>query len=185
MSKWTKHQKIWGECTACDLCQQRRNVCLYRGSIPCEVLFLGEAPGRAEDTIGKPFSGPAGKLLDHIIQQSMPEATIGITNLVGCIPKDDTGSKVAEPPKDSIIICSDRVLEIYEMAKPKLTVLVGKLAQKHFPTYVYNYTDIETETIGITHPASILRADETVKQMNIDKCVCQLREAYNDVVAPF
>ena len=40
-----------------------------RGSIPFNVLFVGEAPGESEDVLGFPFVGPAGKLLDHIIKE--------------------------------------------------------------------------------------------------------------------
>lgn len=42
-------------------------VCLARGELPCHVLFVGEAPGEAEDLLGRPFVGPAGKLLDFIL----------------------------------------------------------------------------------------------------------------------
>lgn len=47
------HRAKWNNCTACSLCERRRHVVLYRGDLPCDVLFIGEAPGTciAGDTL--------------------------------------------------------------------------------------------------------------------------------------
>jgi DNA polymerase len=39
--------------------------------VPCDVLFIGEAPGESEDAIGIPFIGPAGHLLGRIIDEAL------------------------------------------------------------------------------------------------------------------
>ena len=101
--KWKDHKEKWINCYGCDLCEQRDKVVLLRGKIPCDVLFIGEAPGVSEDTLGKPFVGPAGTLLDNIIEESDPgELKLAWTNVIACIPKDDDGHKVKEPPRYSI-----------------------------------------------------------------------------------
>ena len=89
------HYNRWKDCTQCDLCEGRRNVVLARGKIPCHVLFLGEGPGLSEDVAGKPFCGPAGKLLDEQINYaldtedwiSLDYPRIAISNVIACIPR--------------------------------------------------------------------------------------------------
>lgn len=66
-SRYSIHVENWSDCRACELHLGRRNVVLARGALPCDVLFVGEAPGKSEDTVGAPFVGPAGQLLDTIV----------------------------------------------------------------------------------------------------------------------
>ena len=152
---WEQHKQKWIDCSLCPLCEVRKHVVLYRGNIPCHVLFIGEAPGDGEDVLGKPFQGPAGKLLDQQIAEALHnlgssvdsggstpdgkfidvwqpmELRIGFTNLVCCIPKDAKGGKkVGEPPKESIAACHPRLTELVHLVKPKMIVLVGDLAKK-------------------------------------------------------
>lgn len=68
---WTEHVARWRDCTACRLCQQRDRIVLARGDVPCDVLFVGEAPGASEDALGLPFVGPAGRLLDSIVDSAI------------------------------------------------------------------------------------------------------------------
>jgi DNA polymerase len=44
---------------------------LARGTVPADIVFIGEAPGPSEDSLGKPFIGPAGRVLDQIISQAL------------------------------------------------------------------------------------------------------------------
>lgn len=127
--KWEQHLSDWWQCNACPLCQRRRNVVLFRGSLPCDLLFVGEAPGDSEDTYGYPFIGPAGDLLDTLIQEAMFQAgiwsqeqvaywnkhapenlqavstnlRIGISNIVACQPTspdpEGYGSPTIRPPE--------------------------------------------------------------------------------------
>lgn len=62
-------------CGSCQ-CESANKVVLCRGSIPCDVLFIGEAPGASEDILGQPFVGPAGKLLDGIIQEAFGDSEL-------------------------------------------------------------------------------------------------------------
>lgn len=71
-SKWSVFVERWKDCTACGLCEHRQKVVLARGSVPCDILFIGEAPGESEDCLGQPFVGPAGQLLDRIVRLALP-----------------------------------------------------------------------------------------------------------------
>lgn len=71
-SKYQLFVDKWGDCNRCHLCETREKIVIARGSVPADVLFIGEAPGEGEDSTGIPFIGPAGRLLDDIITKGLP-----------------------------------------------------------------------------------------------------------------
>lgn len=154
-----KHVAKWKECTYCPLCFVRQQVVFARGTYPCDVLFIGEAPGDSEDSKGQPFFGPAGELLDDIIECAQQECGIHslrycFTNMIACIPKEFKGGpKMKDPPKKSVVACSPRLVEMVKLAKPKGVVYVGDFAAKYGPGIIGE----EFETEHIIHPAAILR----------------------------
>lgn len=75
MTTWLEHVEKWRDCMRCPLSEQRSNIVLARGTVPCDVLFVGEAPGASEDALGQPFVGPAGHLLDQVIERALPHPT--------------------------------------------------------------------------------------------------------------
>ena len=174
---WKKHKEKWSNCQDCDLCECRTRTVLGRGKIPCDILMIGEAPGMSEDTLGTPFIGPAGHLLDRIIDKSVPSwLRLAFTTLVACIPKDEEGNKVKEPPKKSIVACGDRLKDFIYLCKPKAIVLVGKLPAKHVPARLSFGKDLPwideddcLEFTEIPHPAYILRADIYQRTMALKK----------------
>ena len=54
-------------CTACRLCEKRKNVVFGVGNPRARVMFIGEGPGEQEDIQGEPFVGRAGQLLDKLL----------------------------------------------------------------------------------------------------------------------
>lgn len=181
---WQQHVEQWRDCDRCSLCSTRQNVVLARGKIPCDVLFVGEAPGPSEDAIGQPFIGPAGSLLDQIIRNAVVvPLRIAFTNLVACIPLDSDGKKFSEPDDDSILACKPRLEQFIEIAQSKIVVAVGKLAQdfadrgyRHsfkLPPSVKNIIDIK-------HPAAILRMNVAQQGLEIQRCIVTLRMAVEE-----
>lgn len=128
-----------------DICGRAQHVVLARGDVPCDILFVGEAPGKAEDTLGDPFVGPSGQLLDYIVIRSFQLISgvrdpveswtnpiyTAFTNLVGCVPRDEHGVKAVEPAPEDIIACAPRLREFVEICKPRLIVAVGSLARDY------------------------------------------------------
>lgn len=168
-SAYAQHKAKWINCKLCQLAEKRQRVVIARGTFPCDVLFIGEAPGQSEDSVGVPFVGPAGDLMDRIIKQAIVGGeTYALTNLVGCIPLEDYGQKTAQPPKDAILACKPRVIEFIDICKPKLIVLVGDLAKKHVDVGEY-------KSISITHPAAILRMDITQKGLATQRCIVAIQ----------
>jgi len=170
LTPFQRHAARWGGCTECLLRKNRARVVLARGSIPCDVLFVGEAPGDSEDVVGVPFIGPAGRLLDHVIEQAgLGDHRLALTNLVCCVPKD-SGNIKGEPPKDAILACRPRLEDFISICGPRLIICVGSLSQRWTP-------DDGTPMVGIIHPAAILRMDASQRPLAIKRCVVTVADA--------
>ena len=178
---WAEHKKRWINCQECALCEQRRKVVLLRGKIPCDVLFIGEAPGTSENALGKPFIGPAGKLLDRMVNRSEKVSGVNLrlafTHLVGCVPLDDQSQKLRETPKEAIIACSLRLQELITLCQPRQVVCVGKLPSKWVPRLV----TLEKDPVTIISPSVILRADQSQQGLAVQKTEIQLTDLFEEL----
>ena len=141
-------------CRRCKLCLTRKNMVIGRGSIPADILFIGEGPGKVEDATGQPFTGPSGKVLDAAIEQSsnmfgfhFPDYYI--TNLIMCRPTDTINGPNRVPTDQEIKACYSNLRVIFENVCPDIVITLGKTAEKSIikSDKVYN----------IKHPAYILR----------------------------
>ena len=191
LSPFQAHVKAWEKCTKCSLCQGRNQVVFARGKIPCEVLFIGEAPGKSENILGAPFVGPAGSLLDMIIERALeqsekPKLRIALTNLVACIPKSDNDEKLPEPPKEAIEACSPRLKQFVRLCKPRLIILTGQLPRKHISGEAQFGCDWlprgqSLEFCELTHPAAILRMQPVKKSFETKRAIVILSQAFRNL----
>lgn len=181
LSTYQQHVARWRDCTRCGLHEVRTRVVLARGTIPCDVLFIGEAPGESEDVIGRPFVGPAGRQLDQIVQMAFegdPNVRTAFTNIVACIPIHGDGKD--QPEVDEIEACRPRLEEIIALARPRLIVAVGKMSKEWTePGYKTSprLPDPAPEFAEIVHPAAILRAPWVQKSLMVKRAVVTLRNA--------
>lgn len=172
---WEIHRDKWKSCTRCPLHSTRRNVVLARGAIPCQVLFIGESPGQSEDVLGQPFVGPAGHLLNYIVDMALPpEMTRAFTNLVACIPIGEEGTKTAEPDPKCIEACEPRLDEFIRTCNPDLIVHVGALASKWHSQW---RAAAGVPFVQVAHPAFILRLDIVQRPLAIKRSVITISDA--------
>jgi uracil-DNA glycosylase len=54
---WQAHCAWWKAGCGSKLCPEAQHVCLARGTVLCDILFVGEAPSIAADVVGEPFTG--------------------------------------------------------------------------------------------------------------------------------
>ncbi len=102
----------------------RKNPVFGEGSINSRIMFIGEAPGRNEDMIGRPFVGSAGKLLDDILSEvGLAREDIYITNTVKCRPPNNR-----TPYKEEIEACLPYLLEEISILSPKIIVTLGRVS---------------------------------------------------------
>lgn len=183
MSAWTEHVARWRSCTACNLCNQRSNIVLARGQVPCDVLFVGEAPGASEDALGQPFKGPAGHLLDQIVERAVPTGLrVAFTNLVACYPAEAKRRGDNEPEIGEIKACRPRLYEFIALCKPRLIVCVGRLSSDWIGHDAFGKVQ-GAQVVDIVHPAHILsRMPLAQQRFAVDKCVVQIKTSIENVI---
>jgi DNA polymerase len=180
LTPFQQHAAKWRDCRRCGLCEGRTNVVLARGKVPCDVLFVGEAPWISEDALAQPFVGPAGHLLDGIIElawRDHPKLRWAMTNLVACIPRADT-TEDKDPPEEAIRACAPRLREMVALCNPRLIVRVGTLAQQWLDVKWKNHISLgKIPMIDITHPGAMLpgRANVTQQSLMVQRATVTLR----------
>jgi uracil-DNA glycosylase family 4 len=203
MTRYQLLKARWEDGCGASICSGARKV-FCRGALPCDVLFVGEAPGESEDALGQPFIGPAGKLLDRILvvvgkylwmsHPGVPWPRLAFANLVGCVPRDEDGEKAGPPCHQDIRHCSPRLRDIVDLARPRLIVAVGTLARDYLDRKMRGNVWETDRTKGkkdralaagayvprvdIVHPAAILRANEAQQGLMAQRAEVQLVTAF-------
>lgn len=111
-------------CTRCGLAAGRRQAVPGEGSPTAALVFVGEAPGGAEDRLGRPFVGPAGQLLNELLTTiGLRRAEVYITNVVKCRPPGNRDPLLAE-----IEACEDYLLAQMGTIMPRVICPLGRFA---------------------------------------------------------
>ena len=134
-------------------------------------MILGDAPGKDEDEQGKPFVGRAGKLLNSFLRSiKLNRNSVFITNTIKCRPPDNRN-----PMNDEIRACSGFLEKQIDLIKPKVMVLLGKIAANSLLGEDKPMSDLRQKKFFINkskipiivfyHPAYILRSP--LKKTNV------------------
>lgn len=174
--RWRYHRKHWQACEACPLHNTRTRVVFARGTIPADILFIGEAPGESEDVLGVPFIGPAGKLLDELIERSGLLRPYAITNLVCCMPNaaDNGEIKLRPPTKEEAGACKSRLMDFIKIANPSIIITLGATAKTYLPKF--NLPEGIT-VVDLIHPAAILRMSDEKKTLTMKRFILGIKKA--------
>ena len=116
-------------CTRCRLCSSRTHAVPGSGATDAKWLFVGEGPGHAEDLQGEPFVGPAGKLLDNMLQAidlQRGQQTF-IANVVKCRPVGADGHD-RPPSAEEAAACLPYLQRQIALLKPEIIIALGKVA---------------------------------------------------------
>lgn len=104
------------------------------GQVPCyvpptsqyNVLFVGQAPGKTEVLTGRPFTGPAGKMLFALMKEAgLSKLQIPQTNICLCKPPDDGKGNDRTPTSHEAFCCQNHLIEELAMLQPQLVVGFG------------------------------------------------------------
>lgn len=113
-----------GECTRCKLHTTRRSIVFGVGSGDTPLMFVGEAPGEQEDRRGEPFVGPAGQLLDKMIEaMGWTRAMVYIANTTKCRPPNNRN-----PEPDELTACMPFLHAQIAAIAPRIIVALGRPA---------------------------------------------------------
>ncbi len=114
-------------CTRCPaLVAARSQVVPGTGEAGADVLVVAEAPGPAEDALGVPLAGRAGRLLERALDEAgLAPGTVCTTSLVKCLPP---GAREASPAE--VAACADHLLAQVEAVEPVVVVALGGFVTK-------------------------------------------------------
>jgi DNA polymerase len=113
-----------GECTRCKLHSTRRSIVFGVGADDAPLMFVGEAPGEQEDKRGEPFVGPAGELLDKMIEaMGWTRQTVYINNILMCRPPGNRN-----PQPDEVAQCRPFLDARIATIAPRVIVALGRPA---------------------------------------------------------
>ncbi len=174
------------DCCECPLYEGATNVVPGEGNPESDILFLGEGPGRQEDATGRPFVGPAGKVLNGVLRElRLRRSDVFITNLVRHRPP---GNRVPIPSE--IESCSHWLDEELVVVRPQLIVCLGNTAaSRYFPDKapLGSLRALSDRTIVVStyHPAFFARARRpAVRQKIIDDIAEGMKVAGVDSPSP-
>lgn len=163
---WKELEQSIIHCQKCKLCQNRTNIVFGTGNKEAKVMLIGEGPGADEDKEGIPFVGKAGQLMDKAFDGvGIKREDVYIANIVKCRPPNNR-----DPQDDEASTCMDYLKEQINLVKPKIIVLLGRIALNNILGKEYGITKdrgrwIEKEGMlymPVWHPAALLR-DESKK----------------------
>lgn len=152
------HQQI-EQCTKCDLCHTRTQTVPGGPCATAEVFFIGEAPGKNEDTSGLPFVGAAGRVLDEMLATiDLARDDVFITSVLKCRPPNNR-----DPKAEEIEACLPYLARQVEIIEPKLIVTLGRFALHLFrPEAIIGeshgrpFSDNGYTILPVYHPAAAI-----------------------------
>ena len=128
--EWPALRERVASCRACRLCEGRRHTVFGVGNPQAHWMIVGEAPGEQEDRLGEPFVGPAGELLDRMLQalgltrgEAGPQHQVFIANTLKCRPPRNRN-----PESDELALCGAFLHRQIELVNPRLILAMGRFA---------------------------------------------------------
>src|SRR5918996_40995 len=174
-------------CRACPLWETGTQTVFGEGARKAEVMLVGEQPGDAEDRAGRPFVGPAGRLLDKALEEAEIDRSLAyVTNVVKHFKWTARGKRRihAKPNWSEIAACRPWLDAELGVVRPEVLVCLGATAAqallgRSFRVTRERGTLVESAlapyTTATVHPSSILRADDDTREAEYAAFVDDLR----------
>ena len=178
-----------GGCRACPLWKRGTQTVFGAGRRSAKVMLVGEQPGDREDREGKPFVGPAGRVLDEALAEAgIDRGDAYVTNVVKHFKWIPRGKRRIHqrPNQEEITACRPWLEAELQVVKPRVMVCLGATAAKALLGSDFRVTrdrgklvesDLAPIATGTVHPSSILRIDDgDERRVARDELADDLRE---------
>ena len=182
-------KKAAKNCQACDLWKRGTQTVFGEGARNAKIMFVGEQPGDQEDLEGRPFVGPAGKLLDRALEDAgIDRKKVYVTNAVKHFSWEPRGKRRIHKKPNAVEIAACRPWLDAEIAtlRPKIIVLLGATAAQSLLGRDFRVTQHRGEflkselapyVMATVHPSSILRApDEQARRDAMKQFITDLKK---------
>jgi uracil-DNA glycosylase len=176
-------------CTGCHLFRNATQTVFGEGPEDAPVMLVGEQPGDAEDLAGRPFVGPAGKLLDRCLAEAgIDRAKTYVTNVVKHFKWLPRGPRRihSKPGAVEIEACFPWLEAEISVVAPRIVVALGATAAQALFGKAFRVTRdrgrlvpfaLAPYALATMHPSSLLRApDEETRQREILRFIEDLRQ---------
>jgi DNA polymerase len=164
-----------GGCRACDLWKSATQTVFGEGSPKAAIMLVGEQPGDKEDLSGRPFVGPAGKILDEALRLAgIDRNEVYVTNVVKHFkwsPDERGKRRIHKKPRSAEIqACRPWLDAEIRLVKPRILVCLGATAAQVLLGNDFSVTrqrgrwvgsSLAPKVMGTVHPSSILRARDS------------------------
>jgi len=177
-------------CQACDLWKTGTQTVFGEGTRKADVALVGEQPGDQEDKEGRPFVGPAGRVLDEALEAAGIDRTkVYVTNTVKHFKWTAQGKRRIhkKPNATEIGACRPWLSAELESVKPRMLICLGATAAQALLGRNFRVTQdrgrlvespLAPMVMATVHPSSILRArDDETRRVEMKRFVEDLRAA--------
>jgi DNA polymerase len=184
------------KCTACHLYKRATQTVFGEGPKHATMLLIGEQPGDYEDVAGKPFVGPAGKIMDRAREEArIDRKDVYVTNAVKHFKWEPRGKRRIhqKPNSREIAACKPWLEAELRLVKPKLVVCLGATAGQAIFGSSFRVTrergkvlssKLAPRVVATVHPSSLLRQpDEESREREYAHFVSDLRVALKAAAA--
>jgi len=178
------------ECKACDLWARGTQTVFGEGARRAAAMLVGEQPGDEEDLSGRPFVGPAGRLLDKALDEAgIERSRTYVTNVVKHFKWEPRGKRRihAKPDALEIFACLPWLEAELAVVRPQLVVCLGATAAQTFLGKRFKVTQergkilaspLAPRVLATVHPSSILRApDDETRRLEMRRFIDDLKKA--------
>jgi uracil-DNA glycosylase family protein len=175
-------------CRGCPLWARGTQTVFGEGPRRARVLMVGEQPGNDEDLAGKPFVGPAGRMLDRALEAAgIARTDVYVTNVVKHFKWEPKGRRRihAKPNQSEIAACLPWLEAELDVVKPVVLVCLGATAAQTLLGPTFRVTRQRGEWVparwaprvmATVHPSAILRApDAAARRAEMERFVADLK----------
>jgi DNA polymerase len=174
-------------CRGCQLWQIGTQTVFGEGAVDAEVMLVGEQPGDQEDVAGRPFVGPAGRVLDDALDAAgIDRSTTYVTNAVKHFKWQARGKRRIhqKPNAAEMAACRPWLEAELAVVAPRVLVLLGATAAQTLLGRQFRVTqsrgrlldsDLAEHVTATVHPSSILRGEPAERDANFAAFVDDLR----------
>jgi uracil-DNA glycosylase len=176
-------------CEGCQLFARATQTVFGEGPEDVAMMLVGEQPGDQEDREGKPFVGPAGRLLDSALEQAgIDRSATYLTNAVKHFKWQARGKRRIhqKPNWTEMTACRPWLEAELAVVRPRVLVLLGATAAQSLLGREFRVTqsrrtliesDLAPSVTATIHPSAILRGEPQQREAELDRFVDDLRFA--------
>jgi uracil-DNA glycosylase len=182
-------------CRRCDLYRNATQTVFGDGARAASMLLVGEQPGDQEDRAGRPFVGPAGRLLDKALTAAeIDRKSVYLTNAVKHFKFEQRGKRRIHktPSRTEVVACQPWLLAEINAIQPDVVILLGATAAKSLLGSSFRLTahrgealrlpaadatadlDVDPQVVATAHPSAVLRGPPEDRETAFKSLVADL-----------